>query len=78
MTRSRLRSMVAALVISGWITGIAMVALLVYNKVDGNAAGLVATLVASTGSIVAGIARNLFPGPEIDVVPPTKDAPEGG
>lgn len=69
MNKRNLDALIAMLVIGGALAGICLVAWLVHIKAPGGDIAAVSTLVGLLLNMSAGVVRNRFPGPEIDVVP---------
>lgn len=78
MRRADLDALIACLVIGGALAGLGLVAWLVHVNVDAGAIAAVATLEGTLLGMGASIVRNRFPGPEIDVVPPSMGPTGGG
>lgn len=69
MTRRNLSALVAALIIGGALVGFGVVAWLAWHETGEGALAAVVGLATIILNQAAGIVRNLFPGPEIDVIP---------
>ncbi len=74
MTRLRLDAIIALLVIGGALSAFGVVAWLAWHGTGEGALAAVVGLATILLNHAAGIVRNRFPGPEIDVVPPGFEA----
>lgn len=69
MTKTRLDALIALLVIGGALVAFFVVAWLAWKETGAGALAAVVGLATILLNHAAGIVRNRFPGPEIDVVP---------
>lgn len=76
MSRAQLDTLIVALVVGGALIGVGLAALLLDRGRDAAVIAAFVLLVQRLLEATASIVRNRFPGPEIDVVPPTKEPVE--
>lgn len=79
MTRARLDAVIAVAIIGGALFAFAVVAWLARSGASEGALAAVVGLATIILNLAAGVVRNRFPGPEIDVVPSSfQSAPGSG
>jgi hypothetical protein len=71
VTTARLNAIIACLIIGGALTAFGVVAWLAYYETGEGALAAVVGLATILLNLANSIVRNRFPGPEIDVVPPS-------